>query len=152
MFYERSVPRCKHEYYGTLQIGNFLVARLEPARLPLRQSDLGQTAFSDSGAAYGILTKALRYTSRELFVADGNLVLEGHLRPWATPSSSATSRELFEFWALWARGPLVVEAIAQSRQERPAGGFAKAPFTGLTPFPDRDDRSSMAAARACSCC
>ena len=47
---------------------------------------------------------------------------------------------LFEVWALWARGPLVVEAIAQSARNGPPAAFAKAPFTGLTPFPERDDK------------
>jgi hypothetical protein len=66
----------KHEYYGTVQLGNFLSRGWNRPDFPYA-SDLGQTAFSDAGAAYGILTKALRYTSRELYVADGNLVLEG---------------------------------------------------------------------------
>ena len=134
--YERSAT-LKHEYYGTVQIGNFLARGWNRPDYPYA-SDLGQTAFSDSGSAYGILTHALRYTSRELFVADGNLVLEATYDQGDT-QFKRNKPQLFEFWALWASGPLVVEAIAQSARNGPPAAFAKAPFTGLTPFPERDD-------------
>jgi hypothetical protein len=135
--YERSAT-LKHEYYGTVQVGNFLSRGWNRPDYPYA-SDLGQTAFSDAGAAYGILTKALRYTSRELYVADGNLVLEGTYDTGDT-GFKRNKPELLEFWALWARGPLVVEAIVQSARNGPPAAFAKAPFTGLTPFPGRDDK------------
>ncbi len=137
VYYERSVT-LKHEYYGTVQAGNFLSRGWNRPDFPYA-SDVGQTAFSDSGAAYGILTKALRYTSRELFVADGNLVLEGTYDMGDT-SFKRNKPELYEVWALWASGPLVVEAIAQSARNGSAAAFGKAPFTGLTPFPERDDK------------
>jgi hypothetical protein len=135
--YERSAT-LKHEYYGTVQIGNFLARGWNRPDYPYA-SDLGQTAFSDAGSAYGILTKALRYTSREFYVAEGNLVLEGTYDQGDTNFKRNKPR-LFEFWALWARGPLVVEAIAQKARNGPPAAFAKAPFTGLTPFPERDDK------------
>ena len=136
VYYERSVT-LKHEYYGTVQAGNFMARGWNRPDFPYA-SDVGQTAFSDSGAAYGILTKALRYTSRELFVADGNLVLEGTYDMGDT-GFKRNKPELYEIWALWARGPLVVEAIAQSARNGSAAAFGKAAFTGLTPFPERDD-------------
>jgi hypothetical protein len=134
--YERSVS-LKHEYYGTVQVGNFLSRGWNRPDFPYA-SDVGQTAFSDSGAAYGILTKALRYTSRELFVADGNLVLEASYDMGDT-GFKRNKPQLMEFWALWARGPLVIEAVAQSARNGAPAAFAKAGFTGLTPFPERDD-------------
>lgn len=135
--YERSLT-LKHEYYGTLQIGNFLSRGWNRPDFPYA-SDLGQTAFSDAGAAYGILTKAVRYTSRELFVGDGNLVLEATYDQGDT-DFKRNKPQLVEFWALWARGPLVVEAIVQSARNGAPAAFAKAGFTGLTPFPERDDQ------------
>ncbi len=137
VYYDRSVT-LKHEYYGTVQVGNFLSRGWNRPDYPYA-SDLGQTAFSDAGAAYGILTKALRYTSRELFVADGNLVLEGTYDMGNT-DFKRNKPELYELWALWARGPLVVEAVAQSSRNGAPAAFAKAPFNGLTPFPERDDK------------
>ncbi|MBA4176137.1 MAG: hypothetical protein C0505_06210 [Leptothrix sp. (in: Bacteria)] len=134
--YERSATLV-HEYYGTVQIGNFLARGWNRPDFPYAY-DLSQTAFSDSGAAYGILTKAMRYTSRPLYVADGNLVLEASYDQGDTNFKRNKPR-LFEMWALWARGPLVVEAIAQTSRNGPPVAFAKAPFTGLTPFPERDD-------------
>ena len=136
VLYESSVS-LKHEYYGTVQVGNFPSRGWNRPDFPYA-SDVGQTAFSDSGAAYGILTKALRYTSRELFVADGNLVLEASYDMGDT-GFKRNKPQLLEFWALWARGPLVVEAVAQSARNGAPAAFAKAGFTGLTPFPERDD-------------
>jgi hypothetical protein len=137
VLYERSLT-LTHEYYGTLQIGNFMSRGWNRADYPYA-SDLGLTAFSDSGAAYGILTRAVRYTSRELFVAEGNLVLEATYDQGDT-GFNRNNPQLFELWALWARGPLVIEAVAQSAHNGAAAAFAKAGFTGLTPFPSRDDK------------
>lgn len=134
--YERSAT-FSHEYYGSFQVGNFMARAWNRADFPYA-SDVGQTAFSDSGAAYGILTKAVRYTSRELFVGEGNLVLEATYDQGDT-EFKRNKPQLFEIWALWGRGPLVVEAVAQKGRNGSAGAFAKAGFTGLTPFADRDD-------------
>ncbi len=137
VIYERSAT-ISHEYYGSVQVGNFMSRAWNRPDFPYA-SDVGQTAFSDSGAAYGILTKAVRYTSRELFVGEGNLVLEATYDQGDT-AFKRNKPQLFELWALWGRGPLVVEAVAQKGRNGAAGAFAKAAFTGLTPFADRDDQ------------
>lgn len=135
--YGRSAS-LSHEYYGTVQIGNFLARGWNRADFPYG-SDIGQNVFADAGAAYGILTHAVRYTSRELWVAEGNLVLEASYDQGDT-DFQRNKPGLIELWALYGRGPLVVEAVVQSaRNGTPVGGFARAPFTGLTPFPERDD-------------
>lgn len=134
--YERSVT-LEHEYYGTVMIGNFLSRGWNRADFPYA-SDVGQTAFSDAGAAYGILTHALRYTTRPLYVAEGDLVLEVTYDQ-GDRDFERNKPELIELWALWGRGPLLVEAVAQSARNGSPAAFAKAPFTGLTPFPKRDD-------------
>ncbi len=136
VIYERSLTLA-HEYYGTVQVGNFVSRSWNRADFPYA-SDLGLTAFSDSGAAYGILTHAVRYTSRELYVAEGNLVLEATY-DMGDRGFERNRPELFELWALWGRGPLVIEAAAQSARNGAATAFAKAAFNGLTPFPKRDD-------------
>jgi len=134
--YERSATLA-HEYYGSLTIGNFPSRAWNRPDFPYA-SDVGQTAFSDSGAAYGILTTAVRYTSRELFVAEGNLVLEATYDQGDT-AFKRNKPELIELWALWGRGPLLVEAVAQSARNGAPAALAKAGFTGLTPFAERDD-------------
>jgi hypothetical protein len=134
--YERSAT-LSHEYYGTAMIGNFVSRGWGRVDFPYA-SDVGQTSFSDSGAAYGILTHALRYTSREFFVAEGNLVLEATYDQGNT-GFKRNKPQLIELWALWGRGPLLVEAVAQSARNGAAAAFGKAAFTGLTPFPKRDD-------------
>jgi len=135
--YGRSLT-LKHEYYGTVQVGNFLSRGWNRADFPY-SSDVGQTAFGDSGAGYGILTKALRYTSREFYVADGNLVLEASYDQGDT-DFKRNKPALIELWGLYGKGPWVIESVLQyARNGSAVGGFARAPFTGLTPFPERDD-------------
>jgi hypothetical protein len=134
--YNRSVT-LKHEDYGALQVGKFVTRGWGRTDFPYA-SDIGQTAFSDSGAAYGIDTNAVRYTTRELDVFEGNLVLEATYDrgDW---SFKRNKPRLYEFWALYGKGPLLVEAMLQVTRNGPAGSFAKAPFTGLTPNGGRDD-------------
>ena len=134
--YNRSVT-LKHEDYGALQIGKFPTRGWSRADYPYA-SDLGQTAFSDSGAAYGLNTNAVRYTTRELDFLEGTLVLEGtYDRGDRTFKRNESS--FYEGWALWAKGPLLLEGVVQLGRNGPAGNFAKAPFTGLTNNGGRDD-------------
>jgi hypothetical protein len=134
--YSRNVA-LKHEDYGTLQVGKFVTRGWNRADFPYA-SDVGQTAFSDSGAAYGINTNAIRYTTRELDVFEGNLVLEATYDrgDW---SFKRNKPSFVEVWALYGKGPLLVEGVVQVTKNGSAGAFAKAPFTGLTPFGGRDD-------------
>jgi hypothetical protein len=136
VLYAKNVS-LEHEDYGALQIGGFVTRGWNRADYPYA-SDVGQTAFSDSGAAYGINTHAIRYRTRIFDVAEGDLVLEA---TYDRGDSDFTRNKPFfmEFWALYAKGPLVVEAIAQNTRNGTPMAFAKGPFTGPTPFPDRDD-------------
>lgn len=134
--YNRSLT-LKHEDHGALQVGTFVSRGWNRADYPYA-SDLGQTAFSDSGAAYGINTHAIRYTTRELDVLEGTLVLE-LTYDRGDRSFKRNKPSFYEAWALYARGPLVVEGVVQVTRNGAAGNFAKAPFNGLTPFGDRDD-------------
>ena len=134
--YNRSLT-LKHEDHGALQVGKFLTRGWNRADYPYA-SDIGQTAFSDSGAAYGIDTNAIRYTTRELDVLEGNLVLE-LTYDRGDRAFKRNKPSLWEFWALYGKGPLVVEGVVQVTRNGPAANFAKAPFTGLTPFGSRDD-------------
>ena len=135
--YERSLT-LTHEYYGTFQIGNFLARGWNRPDFPYA-SDVGQTAFSDSGAAYGILTHAVRYTIAPA-LGRRRRPRAGGTYDQGDTDFKRNKPQLLEFWALYARGPLMVEAIEQSSRNGPPVAFAKAPFTGLTPFPDRDDQ------------
>lgn len=127
----------EHEDYGALQIGRFVSRAWNRPDYPYA-SDVGQTAFSDSGAAYGINTNAIRYRARPFDVAEGDLVLEATYDRGDT-GFKRNKPFLLEFWALYGKGPLVVEAVAQSTRNGGAAAFAKGPFTGLTPFPGRDN-------------
>lgn len=129
----------QHEYYGALQVGKFPSRTWAMADYPYA-TDIGMSpAFSDSGAGYGLLTNAIRYTSWIFDVADGDLVLEV---TWDQGDTAFTRNKprLLEYWLHYGRGPLSLEGmIQQSKNGRPTA-FSHGPFTSLTSDPADDSK------------
>jgi len=74
--YDRSISLA-HEDYGTLQVGAMTTRAWSMADYPFG-TDIGLAdAWASSGAGHGLLTRAVRYTSRPFDVAEGDLVVEG---------------------------------------------------------------------------
>lgn len=128
--YEASVS-LQHEDYGTLQAGKFVSRTWAFADYPYA-SDIGLSpAFSDSGAGYGLLTNAVRYTSRTIDFAEGDLVLEFTWDRGDTAFKIHKPR-LFEYWVHYGRDRLRLDAMIQdSRNGRPTA-FSHGPFSALT--------------------
>jgi predicted porin len=137
-WYDRSVT-VKHEDYGALQVGAFVLRTWGFADFPYA-TDIGMSPmFSDSGAGYGLATNAIRYTTRVLDVAEGDLVLE------LTYDRGDTDFEinepwLLEFWAHYGRGNLRLDLMIQDTRNGRPTSFTKGPFTSLTPFPADDPK------------
>lgn len=136
--YDRSIT-VKHEDYGAVQVGAFVLRTWGFADFPYA-TDIGMSPiFSDSGAGYGLATKALRYTSRLFDVFEGDLVLE---MTWDQGNTDFKIHEprLLEWWVHYGRGDLRLDLMIQdSRNGRPTS-FTKGPFTSLTPFASDDPR------------
>ena len=135
-WYDKSVT-LSHEDYGIVQVGQFLTRSWNRADYPYG-TELGVSSpWAQSGAGYGMLTQALRYTSRTFDVAEGNLVLEA---TYDRGNGGWTVHKPFflEIWALYAKGPLVLEAFLQDTRNGGPVAWGHAPFTGLTPFPSDD--------------
>ena len=134
--YERNVA-VSHEDYGSLRIG----------AMPTRSWSLGDypygtnlgvaDAWGASGAGYGLLTGALRYTSRAFDVLDGDLVLEATLDHGNT-NFKTNKPSFMEYWAQYRRGDLALDVVFQNTRNGTPSAWGHGPFTGLTPFASDD--------------
>ncbi len=135
-WYDKNLA-ISHEDYGSVRIGAMTTRAWSVADYPYGTFVGIARSWPSSGAGYGMLAGAIRYTSRILDVADGDLVLE------ATYDAGNTNFKINkpEFWELYAqyhKGDLVVDAIAQETRNGTPSAWAHGPFTGLTPFPTDD--------------
>ncbi|GAP37265.1 hypothetical protein ABXN37_19250 [Piscinibacter sakaiensis] len=127
--YDRSLALA-HEDYGRLSVGAMQTRAWSMADYPFG-TDIGVgDPWASSGAGYGLLTRALRYTSRPFDVAEGDLVVEGTYdlgkRGW--------TRNKPRFWELWLqyrRGDLGLDLMLQEGRNGPPVAFGHAPFSSL---------------------
>ena len=135
-WYEKNAA-LSHEEWGSLRIGAMTSRAWSLADFPYG-TDIGVAdAWASSGAGYGLMTQAIRYTSRPLEFLKGDLVLElsydrGNRdfkihKPW-----------LVELWAQFRRGDLALDAVYQDSRNGTPMAWGHGPFTGLTPFPADD--------------
>ena len=130
--YERNVALA-HEDFGRIAVGAMTARAWSVADYPYG-SNVGQAdPWASSGAGYGLLTRAVRFTSRPLDVAGGDLVLEVS-RDAGNTGFRIHKPQLIEFYAQYVRGDLVVDAIAQDARNGTPQAWGHGPFTGLTPF------------------
>jgi hypothetical protein len=128
-WYEKNVA-ISHEDYGRLAIGAMTTRAWSWADYPFG-SDIGiGDPWSSSGAGYGLLTRAVRYTSRLFDVAEGDLVVEATY----DIGQSGWKKNKPRFWELWLqyrRGNLDLDVMLQDGKNGGPGAFGKAPFTSL---------------------
>ena len=135
-YYERNVY-VSHEDYGSLRIGAMTARTWSIPDYPYASNIGVSDSWSSSGAGYGILTRAVRYTSRPLDVSVGDLVLEATYDQ-GKAGWHKNKPQLLEFYAQFYSGPLVVDAMLQSGKNGTPSAFGHGVFTGLTPFPIDD--------------
>jgi hypothetical protein len=136
--YERNIG-VTHEEYGSLRIGAMPSRSWAMADFPYA-SDFGiSDAWPSSGAGYGLLGHAVRYTSRLIDVMDGDMVLEATYDDG--PSGwKRNNPSLVELWSKYTRRGLMIDAMIQvSRNGQPVA-WGHAPFFGLTTNPADDDK------------
>jgi hypothetical protein len=137
-WYDRQVA-LSHEDYGRLAGGAMQTRAWSMADFPFG-SDIGVgDPWASSGAGYGLLTRAVRYTSRLFDVAEGDLVIEGTY----DFGKSGWQRNKPRFWELWLqyrRGDLGLDLMVQEGKNGPPVSFGHAPFSSLfyTPAFDQD--------------
>ena len=125
-WYERNIA-ISHEDYGSVRLGDMTTRSWSIADYPYGTNVNVADVWGASGAGYGILKNALRYTSRLLDVAEGDLVLE------VTHSQGNTDFKLHKphFWEIYAqyrRGDLVVDAMLQHTKNGRPTAWGHGPF------------------------
>ena len=137
-WYDRNVS-VSHDDWGSVRIGAMTTRSWSMADYPFGSNIGVADAWGSSGAGYGLLTRAVRVTTRPLDVLDSDLVLEvTHDRGkagWHRNKPSFT-----EVYVQLHKGDLVVDAMFQSTKNGTPSAFGHGPFTGLTPFPADDDK------------
>jgi len=128
-WYERNVA-LSHEDYGSVRIGAMTTRTWSMADYPFG-TDIGLAdPWSSSGAGYGLLTRALRYTSRLFDVFEGDLVVEGTYdigeRGW-----SRNKPRFIEIWIHYGKGDLSLDLMFQDAKNGTPSAFSHGPFTGL---------------------
>jgi hypothetical protein len=136
--YEENVA-VSHEDYGRLAIGQMVTRGWSVADYPYGTNVGLANEWAQSGAGYGLLTRAIRYTARPFDVMGGDLVLE------ATYDQGKTSFKIhkprfFEFYGQYHNAGLVADLIVQDTRNGNPQAWGHGPFTGLTPFPQDDSK------------
>jgi hypothetical protein len=145
--YERNLGLA-HEDWGRLTVGGMTTRGWSvpdyPSSFNAISSDFwggggaGSTpAWSDSGAGYGLLSRAVRYMSRPVEAFGGDWLLEATYdmgkRGW-----KRNKPQFIELYAKYIGKELLVDVIVQSAKNGEPVAWGKAPFGGLTPFPEDD--------------
>jgi predicted porin len=132
-YWREKYVAVSHEDYGTLTLGHMTSRAWQFADYPFG-TNLGLShAWAGTGASYRNLTRAVRYTSPVLFVAEGDMVLE------ATYDSGSSAFKIhkprfLEVWAHYGKGPLSVDAMYQDTRNGVPSSFGAAAFRA--PFYD----------------
>ena len=135
-WYEKNL-NIAHEEYGSLRVGAMTTRGWNVADYPYGTNVGVSGPWASSGAGYGMLTRAVRYTSRILDVAEGDLVLEASYAPGNT-AFKINKPSFWELYAQYHKGDLVMDAIIQDTRNGTPSNWAHGPFTGLTPFAAND--------------
>ncbi len=127
--YDRSVTLA-HEDYGSLTGGAMTTRAWSMADYPFG-TDIGVAdAWASSGAGYGLLTRALRYTSRPFDVAEGDLVVEGTY-DFGKSGWQRNKPRFMELWVHYGKGDLSLDMMLQHARNGTPSAFSHGPFTGL---------------------
>ena len=129
IWYDKSVA-LEHEDYGSLRVGAMTTRAWSMADYPFG-ADIGLAdPWGSSGAGYGLLTRAVRYTSRPFDVAEGDLVLEGTF-DFGKSGYKRNKPRFLEIWAHYGHGDLSLDLMLQHARNGTPSAFSHGPFTGL---------------------
>lgn len=122
-----------HEEYGTFTVGETVSRTWLFADYPFG-SNLGMSvAWAGTGAGYRNLRRAVRYTSRVLDVAEGDVVLEITYDRGSNDFKINKPR-LVELWTHYGKGDLSLDAMYQDSRNGSPSAFGAAGF--YAPFYD----------------
>ncbi len=137
-YYEANIG-LSHEEYGALKVGSMPTRGWSVADYPYGTNVGLSFPWAQSGAGYGLLKNAIRYTSRLLDVADGDLTLEATYS-FGNTAFKINKPSFLELYAQFHRGDLVIDAMLQDSRNGTPSAWGQSPFSGLTYDPADDDK------------
>lgn len=135
-WYDKSIA-VSHEEYGRLAVGSMTSRAWSLADYPYGSNIGVSDAWASSGAGYGLLGHAVRYTSRPFDVWNGDLVLEATYDN-GNPRFKVHQPRFYELYAQYHKGALVLDAIYQDARNGNAQAWGHGPFDGLFYDPSAD--------------
>ncbi len=127
--YDASIA-LDHEDYGSLRVGAMQTRAWSMADYPFGTNIGLADAWGSSGAGYGLLTRALRYTTRPLDVLEGDLVVEGTY-DIGKEGWHKNKPQFFELWVHFGKGDLGLDFMFQDSRNGTPSAFGHGPFTSL---------------------
>jgi hypothetical protein len=144
--FERNVG-IAHEDYGRLTIGAMTTRGWSVPDFPYGMKALSSDfwggsagsaiAFSDSGAGYGLLSRAVRFMYRPVFLFGGDILFEATY-DIGKSGWKRNKPQFLELYAKYIARDINIDLIIQSAKNGEPVAWGKAPFGGLTPFPTDD--------------
>ena len=124
--FEKNVA-ISHEDYGSVRVGHMTTRTWSFTDYPY-SSEFGlSNAFANTGAGYGLLTRALRVTTRTLDIAGGDVLFEVTYDQGDT-SFKRNDPFFIEGWAHYGNGDLVLDAMMQVTRNGGSVAWGHAPF------------------------
>lgn len=130
IWYEKNATLL-HEDYGSIQIGAFPTRSWSLADYPYGTQVGIADSWASSGAGYGLLQRAVRFGLPLIDVASGDLHLEATYDA-GDANWKVNKPAFFELYAKYVKGPLVLDAVAQSGKNGQAVAWGHAPFVATT--------------------
>ena len=138
-FWREKNVALSHEDYGTLTVGHMVSRTWAFADYPYG-TNLGLAyTWAATGAGYRNLTQAVRYTSRKLDVANGDVVLEATYDRGNTAFTIHKPR-FIELWAHYGIEDLSIDAMYQDTRNGGPSAFGANVFKGLFYSPIADSK------------
>ena len=131
-WYDKNIA-LSHEDYGSVRVGAMTTRAWSMADYPFGSNIGVGDVWASSGAGYGLLTRAVRVTTRPLDVFNGDLVLEATVDE-GNRDFTLNKPRFLELWAQYRRGDLLLDAMVQDTRNGTPAAWGHGPFTGLTPF------------------
>lgn len=130
ILYEKNAT-LSHEDYGSIQVGAFPTRSWSVADYPYGTNVGIADSWASSGAGYGLLQRAVRLGLPLMDVANGDFHVE--LTYDAGDSNYKVRKpQFFELYAKYVKGPLTLDAIAQTGTNGQAVSWGHAPFVAAT--------------------
>jgi hypothetical protein len=127
--YDASVA-LEHEDYGSLRVGAMQTRAWSMADYPFGTNIGVADVWASSGAGYGLLTRAVRYTSRPMDVIEGDLVAE-FTYDFGKGGWKKNKPRFWELWLHFGQGDLGVDVMVQDARNGTPSAFGHGPFTSL---------------------